>query len=114
MPAPKYPSVDMKRDPSILLDTTAGLLQEGHAWVVKVPSQLGPGDSADVPTASRLVLYEDDRELGPAHTQHETIRQIGHGAFSHWGDNLYFSTSDRSYPRENLRKYRLALTSLRV
>ncbi len=73
-----------------------------------------PGDSADAPTASRLVLYEDDRELGPAHTQHETIRQIGHGAFSHWGDNLYFSTSDRSDPRENLRKYRLALTSLRV
>ncbi len=43
MPDPKYTSVDMKRDPSILLDTTAGLLQEGYAWVVKVPSQFGPG-----------------------------------------------------------------------
>ena len=111
---PEDPSVDMKQDTSFPLDMTAGMLQEGHAWVLKVPAMFGRGDAPDAPTASRLVLYEDDRELGPSHAQHETIRQIGRGAYSHWNDTLYFSTSDRSDPRRNGRTYRLALRSLKV
>lgn len=109
----KYTS-DIRRDPSVVLDTTAGLHREGHAWVAKVPAEFGAGDSPGAPTASRLILYEDDREVGPPHAQHEAIRQIGRGAYSHWGDSLYFSTSDHSDPRENRRKYRLALRSLKV
>src|SRR5262249_23410057 len=104
----------MKPHSSFPLDTTTGLVQEGHAWIIKVPAEFGPGDSLDATTASRLVLYEDGRELGPSHSQHETIRQIGRGAFSHWGDTLYFSTSDRSDPRKNRRKYWVALRSLKV
>lgn len=88
--------------------------QQGQAWTAKVPESFGPGDSADAPTASRLVVYEDDLELGPAHTQHETIRQRGGGAYSHWQDTLYFSTSDGSDPRSNGRSYRIVLRSLKL
>lgn len=114
MPDVEDTSADVSHDKSILLDTSVGLLQEGYAWVTKVPAGFGPGDTPNTPTASRLVLYEDGRELGPSHAQHETIRQIGGGAYSHWHNTLYFSTSDRSDPRTNRRNYRLALVSLRL
>ena len=103
-----------RHDKSVLLDTAAGLRQEGNAWVAQVPAWAGPADTSDAPSASRLVLYENDRELGPAHTQHDAIRQIGRGAYSHWQDSLYFSTSDRSDPRTNGRTYRLVPRSLRL
>jgi predicted AlkP superfamily phosphohydrolase/phosphomutase len=114
VPDDEETSADTRRDKSILLDTTAGLLQEGYAWIAEIPSGFGPGDSPDAPTASKLVLYEDDRELRPSHSSHETIRQLGGGAYSHWHNTLYFSTSDRSDPRTNRRKYRIALGSLKL
>ena len=78
------------------------------------PLGLRAGRFTDAPTASKLVLYEDDRELRPSHSSHETIRQLGGGAYSHWHNTLYFSTSDRSDPRTNRRKYRIALGSLKL
>src|SRR5436853_5305763 len=48
---------------------------------------------------SRLRLMEDGKPLGPAHASHDDIRSHGGGLFSHWGDDLYFSTSDNSDPR---------------
>jgi predicted AlkP superfamily phosphohydrolase/phosphomutase len=104
----------MSDDKAMLIDTTSGLEQEGYAWVVEVPASFGAGDSLDALTGSRLIVYEDDQELGPAHTPHETIRQTGSGTYSHWNNTLYFSTSDRSDPRTNGRKYRIALGSLKV
>src|SRR5262249_9067395 len=38
-------------------------------------------------------LYEDEIALGPAHAAHAEIRNKGRGAFSHWKETLYFSTS---------------------
>src|SRR5262249_31938669 len=49
--------------------------------------------------ASRLVVLEDGRPLGPAHSLHDDIRQKGGGRFSHWGDVIYLSSSDGSDPR---------------
>ncbi len=103
-----------RNDSSVVLDVSAGLRQEGHAFAVRLPAGLGPGDGPGAPTTSRLVLYEDDRELGPAHAQHDAIREGGRGAYSHWRDTLYFSTSDRSDPRTNGRSYRLVPRSLRL
>jgi predicted AlkP superfamily phosphohydrolase/phosphomutase len=114
MPDTERTSFDTRRGSSMLLDTTAGLQHEGNAWIAEVPAWLGRGDAPDAPTASKLVVYEDDRELGPAHAQHEIVRQTGRGAYSHWQNTLYFSTSDGSDPRRNGRQYRLALGSLRV
>jgi hypothetical protein len=66
---------------------------------------LGRGDSNSAPTLSTTVLREDANQLGPAHSPHQEIRDLGGGRFSHWGDGLVFSTSDNSDPRANSRKY---------
>lgn len=72
-----------------------------HCWVAQVP----PGLLSDRESASRLVVYEDDRPLGPAHCGHDDIRREGGGRFSHWGAQVYFSTSDNSDPRTNGHNY---------
>lgn len=41
-------------------------------------------DDVDAPSRSPLRLYEDGRELGPAHAAHADIRTLGGGQFSHW------------------------------
>ena len=64
-----------------------------------------PGDGlANVP-ASRLRLYEDGKELGPAHAVHVDIREKGLGRYSHWKTGLFLSASDNSDPTTNGRKY---------
>jgi hypothetical protein len=63
------------------------------------------GDSNTSPTVSKLKLFENGVELGPAHSNHNDIRSFGLGQFSHWGNTLLFSTSDNSNPLTNGRKY---------
>jgi parallel beta-helix repeat protein len=64
-----------------------------------------PGDTTQALTASTLRIYENGKELGPAHTLHADIRTLGGGRFSHWGNALYFSASDNSNPLTNGRTY---------
>lgn len=63
------------------------------------------GDSNAEPRVSTLRLFENGIELGPAHSVHADIRNYGLGQFSHWGTELFFSTSDNSNPLTNGRKY---------
>jgi hypothetical protein len=72
-----------------------------HCWIATVPHEL----LSDKEGASRLVVCEDDRPLGPAHCGHEDIRERGGGRFSHWGAQMYFSTRDNSDPLTNGRRY---------
>lgn len=73
----------------------------------------GDGDIMSDGTRSKLILLEDGAPLGPAHAQHQDIRDKGHGLFSHWGGYgtpgtvyaLYFSASDNSNPITNGRVY---------
>ncbi|MBJ7413855.1 MAG: methyltransferase domain-containing protein [Niveispirillum sp.] len=62
---------------------------------------------ADSPVGNRsnTVLLEDGKPLGPAHALHQDIAQKGRGAFSHWQQGLWFSTSDNSNPNNNGREY---------
>ena len=62
-------------------------------------------DSGFFPGQSTLQLYENGKQLGPAHSLHEDIRNAGGGRFSHWGNGLIFSTSDNTDPRSNARTY---------
>jgi hypothetical protein len=67
-------------------------------------------DSLSFPWQSTLQLYEDGKELGPVHSLHDDIRNIGGGRYSHWGNALgngyiIFSTSDNTDPRSNGRTY---------
>jgi hypothetical protein len=88
------------------------LLQEirhesGLCWVTEVPSALALGDESGKPSKSTLRLFEDGRELGPWRSRHDDIRQIGGGRYSHWHQELYFSTSDGSDPITNGKTYQL-------
>jgi 2-polyprenyl-3-methyl-5-hydroxy-6-metoxy-1,4-benzoquinol methylase len=66
----------------------------------------GPqGNSAAAPAASPAQFYEDGVPLGPCHALHYSIRRLGAGRFSHWGDTLFFAASDGSDPRSNGRRY---------
>ena len=93
-----------------MLDGTGILLQgpytrvEKNWWSAFVPqfSKLADRESIQ---ASPLLLFEDSTVLGPPHALHEDITIQGGGMYSHWGDYLYFSSSDNTDPNENNRQY---------
>jgi len=65
---------------------------------------------ADDPTVahghSPVMIYEEGKPLGPAHSNFADISKLGHGRFSYWiGQGLIFSTSDGSDPNSNGRRY---------
>lgn len=80
----------------------------GHCFTTILGKQY-PGESLSK-TLPTLRLFEDDRELGPARVAHVEIREQGNGRFSHWGEALYFSSSDNTDPRTNGRVYRWQIT----
>jgi pectate lyase len=86
------------------LDFSKVIKESGYAFYIERQFII-PGDSESSPTSSTLKLYENGKELGPAHSTHKSIRTNGRGRFSHWGNTLYFSSSDRTDPRKNGRKY---------
>jgi len=73
----------------------------GRCWTARV----SPWIPDDFSGASTLLLLEDGRPLGPGHSLHDDIRQLGDGRYSHWGRSIFFSTSDGSDPRHNGRRY---------
>ena len=83
--------------------------ETGYCWIADLPKYESSADSAKDGNKSKLVLYEDGKTLGPVHSIHDDIRQKGQGRFSHWGKNVYFSTSDNSDPNTNGRKYSIAI-----
>jgi hypothetical protein len=82
-------------------DVKSCVAESGQCFLATLPEGL----LSDRDSASALRLFEDGRELGPAHASHSDIRQHGGGRYSHWGDQLYFSASDNSDPRTNGRRY---------
>ena len=89
----------------------------GHAFTVNAPrsDRLWPlyfdSDSPDRPDASSARIFEDGATLGPAHSLHARIAEIGAGAYSHWGNAVYLSASDNSDPRGNGKTYVFAVTA---
>jgi hypothetical protein len=63
-------------------------------------------DPTDEHGHSPVMIYEEDKPLGPAHSSFADISKLGHGRFSYWiGQGLIFSTSDGSDPNSNGRRY---------
>jgi hypothetical protein len=79
--------------------------QGGACYAALLPNSEYGSDSPAAPHQSQLMIYEDGNMLGLAHAVHQQIMRYGKGRFSHWGENLYFSTSDNSDPNTNLRGY---------
>jgi len=81
----------------------------GQCWIAEVPADTVAGDEAGMPSKSTLRLFEDGKELGPWRSTHDDIRQFGAGRYSHWQNEIYFSTSDGSDPVSNGRTYQLVV-----
>lgn len=89
----------------------------GHCWVVNFAAQGSSlpdwlrtmGDDEINPKRSSVRMFEQlsghTLELLPAHSPHAQIRTVGSGRFSHWKQDLYFSSSDNTDPNENGRRY---------
>jgi len=70
-------------------------------------------DTADQPQRSPILVYEDDRPLGPAHSSLDDIESKGQGRYLHTktrtAEGIFFSTSDNSDPNSNGRHYWVVL-----
>ena len=63
-------------------------------------------DDQDNTSRSPVQLYEDSTLLGPPHSSHRDIADLGQGRYSHWRtQGMVFSTSDNSDPNTNGRTY---------
>ena len=59
--------------------------------------------------SSPLFIFEDKQPLGLPHSLHADIVKFGAGRFSHWGQEILFSSSDNSDPRTNGRTYEIVI-----
>jgi hypothetical protein len=90
------------------LDANKFKKEIGFCWQADLTDlPIEAGDSVEIPHRSSFLLCEDGRPLGTGHSSHQIIRNAGRGLFSHWGKQLFFSTSDNSDPHSNRRKYTL-------
>jgi hypothetical protein len=78
---------------------------QGLSYFAAAPGLIGLSDSAETATRSNLLMCENNRVLGPAHSQHADIATKGGGRFSHWGAGFVFSSTDGSDPNANGRNY---------
>jgi hypothetical protein len=91
-------------DSAVTIDLIGLKSDSGFAYKLSYDFPI-PGDSQTAPTQSTLRIFENGVELGPAHSNHNDIRKYGLGQFSHWGNEIIFSSSDNTNPLSNGRKY---------
>jgi hypothetical protein len=77
----------------------------GVGYISQASQFYGISDTNTSMQRSPLILYEDGKPLGPAHSMHDDISNLGNGRFSHWGTAFFLSTSDNSDPSTNGREY---------
>ena len=77
----------------------------GFTYIAPLPALESTANSIAEPHRSRLMLYENGVMLGLAHSLHDHIARYGKGRHSHWGPEIYFSSTDNSDPNSNGRTY---------
>lgn len=77
--------------------------EQGKCFVAPI----APHIISDQEGYSRVALLEDGIPLQYGHAAHEDIRVQGGGRYSHWGAQIYFSSSDNSSPLTNGKVYEL-------
>lgn len=110
--------VSIKKENHINFDITKAVpinqpfvRESKYAWKISIPDDnILLGDNSDNPLRSRLILLENNKPLWKSHSLHTEIRGIGMGRYSHWNNELLFSTSDNSNPNTNGRNYQIAFT----
>jgi ABC-type polysaccharide/polyol phosphate transport system ATPase subunit len=94
----------------IILDPATFYHDSGFCWQTQVSVD---GDNVDRSTKSQYILFENGKPTaGEGHAEHDLIRKVGRGLFSHWGKSLYFSSSDNSNPSSNGRSYTLHIVDV--
>jgi hypothetical protein len=104
--------------PAFETTITKATPESGYAWVASLPKTF-PGtlrplyriSNGDIDRDRSTKLTENGRPLGLGGALHDDIRQMGQGRYSHWGNSLYFATSDNSNPNTNGRRYILRTTT---
>jgi hypothetical protein len=83
-----------------------GLL-DNHAFVAKAPPGFDTAaNSRADESRSSIMLYENDRQLGPARSARADIANLGAGRFTDWEGRFFiFSSSDNTEPNSTGRKY---------
>lgn len=81
----------------------------GNGYAIDLVSLSSISDDIDHKTRSPLILCEDGKPLGPAHTAHDEVNSMGRGRYSHWLTKLRFSASDNSDPNTNKRAYAIVV-----
>jgi hypothetical protein len=104
-PSPRHPP-----KPGALLISGATLFgsdKTKHMFLYRGPPGLRTLEDSDPQNQrSPVILYENDKALGPAYSAHHTIEDIGLGRYAHWKDlGIMFSSSDNTDPRYNGRNY---------
>jgi len=85
--------------------------QGGCCWSQKIKSLSSLSDNEKNDSVSSLRLYEDGVPLLPGHALHQNIREKGGGRFSHWHEDLFFSSSDGTDPNTNGRIYTIIIST---
>lgn len=93
-----------------LMRTPFKELLDSRFAVVSTDNFFGPDADTDAdPNHSNLIIYEDGKPLGPAHSPIYHVAVLGMGRYKHWkrnGQSIFvFSSSDNTDPRTNGRKY---------
>ncbi len=81
--------------------------EAGLAHRVSLPRLAEAADSIEAAHRSSFLLCEGENALPEPHSMLDNIRRYGRGRYSHWGEYLYFSSSDGSDPNTNGREYAL-------
>lgn len=97
-------AVSTKSTSVFTVNVSKGISDGGFAIRIPMDASL-TSDSNDQPTASTIRVFENGVEIGPAHSSHQDIRNLGKGRFSHKSGFLFLSASDNSNPRTNGKKY---------
>jgi hypothetical protein len=79
--------------------------EAGLAYLSALPDFAELADSMEATRHSSFLLCEQGIALSEPHSDIENIRHYGRGRYSHWGEYLYFSSSDGSDPNANGRDY---------
>ena len=78
----------------------------GYAYLVPMPAFNQFADSLDNANRSGMLVCEDGKLLGPAHSAAADIAKAGRGRFLHWRElGFIFSTSDNTNPNNSGRVY---------
>src|SRR5215813_4917832 len=104
--------------PTFDIPITKANPNSGHLWTTSIPQKIPRTlrhlyrmSNGDMDGDRSAKLTENGHPLGPGGALHEDIRQMGQGRYSHFGGDLYFSTSDNSDPTANGRAYVMTITS---